>query len=83
MAGPPHNIAGRFALPAATVARAITKAATARRPRGRQPVGLLARLLFLLRRWLPSAGFDAFVRITFPAPRPDSDRLPEAAATRD
>jgi NAD(P)-dependent dehydrogenase (short-subunit alcohol dehydrogenase family) len=61
-AGPPHNIAGRLAVSAADVARVITRAATSRRPRARYPVGVLARAMFLLRRWLPAAGFDAFVR---------------------
>jgi NAD(P)-dependent dehydrogenase (short-subunit alcohol dehydrogenase family) len=69
-AGPPHNIAGRLSVSAANVAAAITRAATSRRPRARYPVGILARGLFLLRRWLPTAAFDAFVRAQFPVPRP-------------
>ena len=72
-AGPPHNIAGRLAVSADHVARVITRAATSRRPRPRYPVGILARGLFLLRRWLPAAAFDAFVRRQFPFPRPQTD----------
>ena len=71
-AGPPHNIAGRLAVSAADVARVITRAATTRRPRVRYPVGVLARGLFLLRRWLPAAAFDAFVRTQFPFPHPQA-----------
>jgi NAD(P)-dependent dehydrogenase (short-subunit alcohol dehydrogenase family) len=69
-AGPPHNIAGRLSVSAADVAATITRAATSRRPRARYPVGILARGLFLLRRWLPTAAFDTFVRAQFPVPRP-------------
>jgi NAD(P)-dependent dehydrogenase (short-subunit alcohol dehydrogenase family) len=68
-AGPPHNIAGRLAVTPDQVAAVITKAATSRHPRARYPVGILARGLFALRRWLPTAAFDAFVRTQFPAPR--------------
>lgn len=71
-AGPPHNVAGRLAVTPGQVAAAITKAATRRRPRARYPVGILARGLFALRRWLPTAAFDAFVRTQFPAPRQPS-----------
>jgi NAD(P)-dependent dehydrogenase (short-subunit alcohol dehydrogenase family) len=67
-AGPPHNVAGRLAVSADDVARVITRAATSRRPRARYPVGVLAHGLFLLRRWLPARGFDAFVRRQFPVP---------------
>jgi NAD(P)-dependent dehydrogenase (short-subunit alcohol dehydrogenase family) len=75
-AGPPHNIAGRLAVSADHVARVITRAATRRRPRPRYPVGILARGLFLLRRWLPAAAFDAFVRRQFPFPDPQADPGP-------
>jgi NAD(P)-dependent dehydrogenase (short-subunit alcohol dehydrogenase family) len=68
--GPPQNVAGRLAVTPGQVAAAITKAATSRRPRGRYPVGILARSLFALRRWLPTPAFDAFIRTQFPAPRP-------------
>jgi len=67
--GPPRNIAGRLAVSADDVARAITRAATSQRPRARYPVGALAHGLFMLRRWLPAPAFDAFVRRQFPAPR--------------
>ncbi len=71
-AGPPHNIAGRLAVSADDVARVITRASTSRRPRARYSVGVLARGLFLLRRWLPPAAFDAFVRTQFPFPHPQA-----------
>jgi NAD(P)-dependent dehydrogenase (short-subunit alcohol dehydrogenase family) len=78
-AGPPHNLAGQLAVSADHVARVITRAATSRRPRARYPVGVLARGLFLLRRWLPPAAFDAFIRSQFPVPdphkNPDQPRL--------
>jgi len=75
-AGPPHNIAGRLAVSADHVARVITRATVSRRPRARYPVGVLARGLFLLRRWLPPAAFDAFVRTQFPFPHPQADHDP-------
>jgi len=71
-AGPRRNIAGRLAVSAADVARVITRAATSRRPRPRYLGGVLARGLFLRRRWLPPAAFDAFVRGQFPVPDPQS-----------
>ncbi len=67
-AGPPYNLAGRLAVSTDDVARAITRAATSRRPHARYPVGVMAHGLFLLRRWLPARGFDAFVRRQFPVP---------------
>ena len=76
-AGPPRNIAGRLAVTPGQVAAAITKAATSRRPRARYPVGILARVLFALRRWLPGPAFDAFLRTQFPAPR--QTRTPASA----
>jgi len=75
--GPPRNIAGRLAVTPGQVAAAITKAATSRRPRARYPVGILARVLFALRRWLPGPAFDAFLRTQFPAPR--QTRTPASA----
>jgi hypothetical protein len=71
-AQPPGNIAGRFAVSADDVAAAVTRAATARRPRARYPVGALAYGLFALRRSLAGPAFDAFVRAQFPVPRQDS-----------
>jgi NAD(P)-dependent dehydrogenase (short-subunit alcohol dehydrogenase family) len=67
-ADPARNVAGRFALDPDAVARVIVRAVTARRPRARYPVGLLAHGLFALRRWLPGPAFDAFVRGQFPVP---------------
>lgn len=67
--GSPYNIADRYAISADAGAAVITHAATTRRPRACYPVGILARALFLLRRWLPQAAFDAFVRSQFPVPR--------------
>src|SRR5258707_4540025 len=75
-AGPPHKIARRLARSAADVARVITRAATSRRPRARYPVGVLARGLFLLRRWLPPAAFAAFVRTQLPIPHPQAGPCP-------
>jgi hypothetical protein len=66
----------RLAVSADHVARVITKAATSRRPRPRYPVSVLARGLFLLRRWLPPAAFDIFVRRQFPFPDPQTDPDP-------
>jgi len=77
-AGPPHNIAGRLSVTADQVAAVITKAATSRHPRARYPVGILARGLFLLRRWLPAPAFDAFLRTQFPVPQ--RPRTPVSAA---
>jgi len=65
---PPRNLAGRLAVSADDVARVIQRAVTARRPRARYPVGILARGLFLLRRWLPDPVLHAFVRSQFPTP---------------
>jgi NAD(P)-dependent dehydrogenase (short-subunit alcohol dehydrogenase family) len=64
-AQPARTIAGRFALEADDVARVIVRAVTARRPKARYPVGVLAHGLFQLRRWLPDPVFDAFVRSQF------------------
>ena len=77
-AGPPHNTAGRLAVTPDQVAAAITKAATSRHPRARYPVGILAHGLFALRRSLPTAAFDAFLRTQFPAP--GQTRTPAPAA---
>jgi NADP-dependent 3-hydroxy acid dehydrogenase YdfG len=68
VSGPPYNLAGWLAVTPDDVARVVTRAATRRRPRGRYPVGVLAHLTFLLRRVLPTSGFDAFVRVTWPVP---------------
>ena len=47
--------------PPDVVARAVTRAATARRPRTRYTVGFGARPLLLVRRMLPDRAFDAFI----------------------
>jgi NADP-dependent 3-hydroxy acid dehydrogenase YdfG len=67
-AGPPYSLAGRLAVSADDVAKVITRAATVSRPHAHYPVGSLAYLLFLLRRWLPTPAFDTFVRRQFPVP---------------
>jgi NAD(P)-dependent dehydrogenase (short-subunit alcohol dehydrogenase family) len=72
--GPPRNIAGRLAVSPDQVAAAITRAVTVRHPRARYPVGILARGLFALRRWLPAPAFDAFLRTQFPVPRAAASR---------
>lgn len=51
-----------------TVARVIERAITARRPRTRYPITLMARTLMGLRRWLPDRGWDAFLRTMYPVP---------------
>ncbi|WP_194921554.1 SDR family NAD(P)-dependent oxidoreductase [Catenulispora rubra] len=61
--------AGRFAVPPEKVAAAIERAATARRPKARYPVGPLARAALTMRRLLPDAAFDTFVARQFPAPK--------------
>jgi NAD(P)-dependent dehydrogenase (short-subunit alcohol dehydrogenase family) len=47
--------------PPDVVARAVTRAATARRPRTRYTVGFGARPLLLARRVLPDRAFDALI----------------------
>lgn len=72
---PSGDTAARRAIDPDDVARTIERALTARQARSRYPVGSLARTLLLLRRWLPSDAFDAFVRSKFPTPQletPDS-----------
>jgi NAD(P)-dependent dehydrogenase (short-subunit alcohol dehydrogenase family) len=68
VSGPPYNLAGRLAVTPQRVADTIVHAVTSDHPHPRYPVGVLARMLFLLRRWLPPRGFDAFVRRQFPVP---------------
>ena len=48
--------------PPEVIAKAVTKAATAHRPKTRYAVGFGARPLIFLRRWLPDRAFDAFIR---------------------
>jgi NAD(P)-dependent dehydrogenase (short-subunit alcohol dehydrogenase family) len=72
VSGPPYNLAGRLAPSADKVARVITRAVTSRKPRARYSVGTLAPVLFMMRRLLPTAAFDAFVRRQFPVPAASS-----------
>ena len=51
------------------VARVIGRAIRARRPKARYPVTLSAHVMIHLRRWLPDAWWDAFMRTQFPVPR--------------
>ncbi len=48
--------------PPEVIAKAVTKAATARRPKTRYAVGMGAKPLLFLRRWLPDRAFDAMIR---------------------
>lgn len=64
-----HRTAGRFSVPAEEVAAVVERAINARRPRARYQVGPLATATVLMRRFLPDALFDRFVRSQFPAPR--------------
>jgi NAD(P)-dependent dehydrogenase (short-subunit alcohol dehydrogenase family) len=52
-----------------TVARAIERAISARRPKTRYKVTPSARLILAQRRLLSDRAWDAFLRIQFPAPR--------------
>ncbi|MCK9904725.1 oxidoreductase [Frankia sp. Cpl3] len=54
--------------PPTVIADAVTKAATARRPRTRYTAGFGARPLILLSRVLPDRVFDAFIKRTSGAP---------------
>jgi NAD(P)-dependent dehydrogenase (short-subunit alcohol dehydrogenase family) len=63
-----RRMPGRFAVPADKVAAVIERAVVASRPRARYAVGPMAAGLLLMRRLLPDALFDAFVRWQFPAP---------------
>ncbi len=50
------------------VARVIVRAIRVRRPRTRYAVGPVAKTLVGLRRFAPSAAFDAAIRNSFPVP---------------
>ncbi|RMI36874.1 SDR family NAD(P)-dependent oxidoreductase [Streptomyces triticirhizae] len=63
-----RSLAGSLLVEPEDVARAVVRAADARRPRARYRVGLLARTTIQLRRVLPDRAFDAFVRRQFPVP---------------
>jgi NADP-dependent 3-hydroxy acid dehydrogenase YdfG len=64
-----HRAAGRFSVSAEKVAAVIEGAISARKPRARYQVGPLATGALMMRRLLPDALFDRFVRSQFPAPR--------------
>jgi NAD(P)-dependent dehydrogenase (short-subunit alcohol dehydrogenase family) len=51
-----------------TVARAIEKAISRRRPKTRYKVTPSARIVLAIRRLLPDRGWDAFLRAQFPSP---------------
>ena len=67
--GPKKNIAGVFAVGPEAVAAAVKRAAGARRPHARYPVGFLARMLLMLRRYAPQPVYDNFVKFQFPVPK--------------
>lgn len=67
--GPKKNIAGVFAVSPQAVAKTVTRAAHSSRPRARYPVGFLARMLIMLRRYAPQPVYDAFVKFQFPVPK--------------
>lgn len=58
------------ALTADQVARVIERTALTARPRARYPVGMMARGLIALSRFLPDAALDAVTRSQFPEPKP-------------
>ncbi|AXG79868.1 SDR family NAD(P)-dependent oxidoreductase [Streptomyces paludis] len=60
-----------MALTADRVAHAVEKAALRRRPRARYPVGVMARGLIALSRYLPGRAVDAITRSQFRCPTPD------------
>jgi NAD(P)-dependent dehydrogenase (short-subunit alcohol dehydrogenase family) len=76
---PRKNLAGWFALRPEAVAKTVTRAAGARRPPARYRVGILARMLLMLRRQAPQPAFEAFVRFQFPHPRRSGDARERAA----
>jgi hypothetical protein len=53
---------GQAVLSPEVIAKAVVKAATARRPKTRYAVGSGAKLLIFLRRWLPDRTYDALIR---------------------
>lgn len=61
------GMASRFGSPPEAVAKRIGKVLATTRPRMRYMVGVDARLLLGLRRWLPEAWFHALIRSQFTA----------------
>ncbi|MFI2631825.1 SDR family NAD(P)-dependent oxidoreductase [Streptomyces collinus] len=79
--GSRRTLAGTFTVEADDVARVVTRAALARRPRARYQVGFLARSTIALRRLAPDVVFDhLFVRRAFPVPRGSAGRTAPARA---
>jgi short-subunit dehydrogenase len=62
----------RMVLSPDTVARAIERAALARHPRARYPVGIMSRSVIMLTRVLPDKALDAITRQQFPVPGPSA-----------
>jgi short-subunit dehydrogenase len=62
------SLAGSLAVTPEQVARVVEKAVRSRHPRRRYPVGLLTHSVFAMRRLLPDAAFERFVRTEFPVP---------------
>ena len=67
---------GSAGVPAATVARTVIRALTARRPRTRYTAGWDARLLSLARACLPDRAYDWLVRRAYSDQAPDPRRGP-------
>lgn len=63
-----RTLAGRLSVSPERVAAAIERAITAGRPRSRYVTGTLGRGALAMRRCLPDALFDRFVRSQFPVP---------------
>ena len=73
-AGAYEGAVGRLGGGPESVARAIERAISARRPRARYRVTPSAGLLMGIRRILPDRGWDAFLRTSFPQPGTDRNR---------
>ena len=56
------DLSAKWSSPPELIANAIGKAVTARRPKTRYTLGLGAKPLLFLRRWLPDRAFDALIR---------------------
>lgn len=63
-----QRVTGRLSVSPEKVAATIERAIAAHRPKARYKVGLLAHGALTLRRYLPDAAFDKFVRRQFPSP---------------
>ena len=58
----------RFSSSADDIAKVITRAVTARRPRTRYLINPVARTTVTLRRWLPDRAYDAVLRRQYHLP---------------